>query len=318
MMRAKIFILNLMLLNARSADLNLKPREYTECTKDTTLLCSCLSMDDCAIAETEPTMYLKDAICGLKIFTLKTNDFKLHSFKIHFFEDTPKNHDDIIPVLRELLKKIPKQIMIKGGIIHTKEKSLISGINVKNLSTYNKNSIIPPNSVYEGITLTEVPYCLPKRYPYDITLPYGAYITMDSTYVSVTIKCDGFIDQKYFYVSVEYNLENTVEKNDMSCFLQSSTPKKPDNFNYIRKTTGKEENFSGLYFELYFSYICRSYVTVPVYITEPNNVKSIPLYQSYKFTVGGYHSKSTNRNQITGLRYLVTQKPVNSMFFPED
>ncbi|XP_075209795.1 uncharacterized protein LOC142317270 isoform X2 [Lycorma delicatula] len=311
MMRAKIFILNLMIFNPINALLKLNPSEYTECTKDTTLSCSCLSMDDCAIEETQPTMYLKESFFGLKIFNLKTNDFEPHSFKIHFFEDTSKNHNDIIPVLRELLKKIPKKIMIKGGIIHTKKKSLISGINVKNLSTYNKNSITPPNSVSKINPLTIAPQCFPQREPYN-TIPSRVYITMDCTYVFARYQCDGDIYQDYFFVSDKYNLENTVEKNDMSCFLQSNTPNKTDNFNYTHKMTGKEEIFSGLHFELYFSYICKLFVGVPRYDSSLSDVRSIPLYQSYKFTVSGYHLKNQQNNHITGLRYLVTQKPVNN------
>ncbi|XP_075211137.1 uncharacterized protein LOC142318436 isoform X2 [Lycorma delicatula] len=299
MMRAKIFILNLMIFNPINALL-------------------CLSMDDCAIEETQPTMYLKESFFGLKMFNLKTNDFEPHSFNIHFFEDTPKNHDDIIPVLGELLKKIPKQIMIKGGIIHTKEKSLISGINVKNLSIYNKNSIIPPYSVSKIKPLTIAPKCFPKREPFRFTKPSRIYITMDCTYVFARYQCDGYIYQDYFFVSDEYNLENTVEKNDMSCFLQSNTPNKTDNFNYTHKMTGKEEIFSGLHFELYFSYICRLFVGVPRYEGIFGEVNIIPLYQRYKFTVSGYHLKNQQSNHITGLTYLVTQKPVNSMFFPED
>ncbi|XP_075211138.1 uncharacterized protein LOC142318436 isoform X3 [Lycorma delicatula] len=286
MMRAKIFILNLMIFNPINALLKLKSSEYTECTKDTTLLCSCLSMDDCAIEETQPTMYLKESFFGLKMFNLKTNDFEPHS--------------------------------IKGGIIHTKEKSLISGINVKNLSIYNKNSIIPPYSVSKIKPLTIAPKCFPKREPFRFTKPSRIYITMDCTYVFARYQCDGYIYQDYFFVSDEYNLENTVEKNDMSCFLQSNTPNKTDNFNYTHKMTGKEEIFSGLHFELYFSYICRLFVGVPRYEGIFGEVNIIPLYQRYKFTVSGYHLKNQQSNHITGLTYLVTQKPVNSMFFPED
>ncbi|XP_075209797.1 uncharacterized protein LOC142317270 isoform X4 [Lycorma delicatula] len=285
MMRAKIFILNLMIFNPINALLKLNPSEYTECTKDTTLSCSCLSMDDCAIEETQPTMYLKESFFGLKIFNLKTNDFEPHS--------------------------------IKGGIIHTKKKSLISGINVKNLSTYNKNSITPPNSVSKINPLTIAPQCFPQREPYN-TIPSRVYITMDCTYVFARYQCDGDIYQDYFFVSDKYNLENTVEKNDMSCFLQSNTPNKTDNFNYTHKMTGKEEIFSGLHFELYFSYICKLFVGVPRYDSSLSDVRSIPLYQSYKFTVSGYHLKNQQNNHITGLRYLVTQKPVNNKFFPEE
>ncbi|XP_075209964.1 uncharacterized protein LOC142317360 isoform X1 [Lycorma delicatula] len=331
-MRAKILIFNLMMFNAINALLKLNPDEYTECTRDETLSYSCESKENCVTTDVKPTK--NDFFGNLKasIFTWRSDYNSLQKlnnhFKIYLFEDTMANRNEITPTLHELFNKIPQTIMIKGGIIHTKGKSLISGINVKDLSIDNDNAIRPQDKINKSIILKEVPQCKSKRNPNSLepefrylTSPYihvtfqRAFITMDSTYVSVTYKCNSGIKRKYYRISEDYNLQDTVEVNDMTCFLQSNTQNETDKYNYIRNT--KDTVFSGLHFEIYFSYICRLFVPVPVPSYYPIDPYNMPVYQSYRFTISGYHLKSENSHQITGLRYLVTQTPINNEIFPE-
>ncbi|XP_075216385.1 uncharacterized protein LOC142321825 isoform X2 [Lycorma delicatula] len=321
-MRAKICIIILMTFNAVNALLELNPNEYTECTRDETISCSCQSMDDCVIKEIKPTTYLKD-LFGSKIISVVTmfshqtplHDLNHHKyfqsniFKIDLFEENKsKNRNDIIPTLLELLNKIPENIMIKEGIIHTKGKSLISGIKVKNLSNYNKNAIIPPNDIAENINVLEAPRCYDR--------------IMDCTYLSLTFKCGDHIQQYYFRDSYQNSLKTTVEMYDMSCFLHSSRHNETDKYNYVQrkefKKEGKQETFKGLHFELYFSYTCKLFIRVPAFYFTASKFYYIPVYQSYRFTVGGYHLKREHSNQISGLTYLVTQKPINNEIFPEE
>ncbi|XP_075209966.1 uncharacterized protein LOC142317360 isoform X3 [Lycorma delicatula] len=326
-MRAKILIFNLMMFNAINALLVLKSNEYTECERDETLSCSCESMDNCVIKDIIPTKNLKSAFDLLKIsfFTLRSDHtslrelnnhiyFQYNYFKIHLSEDTLVNRNDFSPALLKLLNKIPQNIMIKEGIIHTKGKSLISGIKVKDLSIKNKPGEYSPYELPKDRTLNVAPRCNRKECQYSFHTPKRSFITLDCSYIYVTSECDSGIKREYFRVSEDYNLQNTVEKNDMTCFLYSNNEK--DKYNYQQNTTG--EKFSGLHFELYFSYTCRLFVRLPIYSFEPNGEYSIiPLYQSYRFTVGGYDLKSENSHQITGLTYLVTQTPINNEMFPE-
>ncbi|XP_075209975.1 uncharacterized protein LOC142317362 isoform X2 [Lycorma delicatula] len=311
-MRAEIFIFNLLMFKAINAFLVLKSNEYTECERDETLSCSCESMDNCVIKDIIPTKNLKSAFDLAKIsYGTRGSDhtslrelnnhpyFQNNYFKIHLSEDTLVNRNDFSPALLELFNKIPQTIMIKGGIIHTKEQSLISGINVKEFKFF-----------------TDRPICYISNNLNKYFLPNNNYITMDCTYVSLTYKCDSGIKREYFRVSEKYNLQKTVEVNDMTCFLQSNTKKETDKYNYKRKKTGKV--FSGLHFELYFSYTCRLFVQVSVPHIKFINSAYIPVYQSYSFTISGYHLKSVNCHQITGLTYLVTQKPINNEIFPEE
>ncbi|XP_075231293.1 uncharacterized protein LOC142330108 isoform X7 [Lycorma delicatula] len=309
-MRGKILFI--MMFNSINALLELKPSEYTECTRDETLSCSCPSMNDCEIKEIKPTMYLEDLFGSRALSWLTSSSdrtsleylkdhkyFKSNSFKIELFEDTFKNRIDIIPTLLKLLNKIPENIMIKGGIIYTKGKSLISGISVKNLSTYNKDAIKPPHVVKEK-----------NRSRDDI--PDRIYVTSDTALLD------------YFRVTDYTSLEYAVEDNDMNCFLHSNTHNEKDKYNYIRNMTGEEfkmerkeeEKFSGAHFELYFSYICRSSIDVHTYNPFSVSVSRIPVYISYRFTVGSY-LKRKHGHQITGLTYLVTQKPIDNKIFPE-
>ncbi|XP_075209890.1 uncharacterized protein LOC142317322 [Lycorma delicatula] len=270
-MRAKILIFNLMMFNAINALLELSPDEYTECTRDETLSYSCESMQNCVIKDVKSAMNLKSAfdIQKTSFFTRGSdhtyrqylNDHPYvqnNYFKIHLSKDTYVNRNDFSPALLKLLNKIPQNIMIKGGIIHTKEQSLISGIEVKNLSIYNQNAIRPPGTINAKKFFTDRPACYISNIPNNTILPKNNYLTMDSTYVSVTYKCNSGIEHQYFRVSKDYNLQKFVEENDMTCFLYSNNEK--DKYNYKRNTTGKV--FSGLHFELYFSYTCRFFVYI--------------------------------------------------------
>ncbi|XP_075231288.1 uncharacterized protein LOC142330108 isoform X2 [Lycorma delicatula] len=321
-MRGKILFI--MMFNSINALLELKPSEYTECTRDETLSCSCPSMNDCEIKEIKPTMYLEDLFGSRALSWLTSSSdrtsleylkdhkyFKSNSFKIELFEDTFKNRIDIIPTLLKLLNKIPENIMIKGGIIYTKGKSLISGISVKNLSTYNKDAIKPPHVVKENKTI-KVPTCVNKKNRSRDDIPDRIYVTSDTALLD------------YFRVTDYTSLEYAVEDNDMNCFLHSNTHNEKDKYNYIRNMTGEEfkmerkeeEKFSGAHFELYFSYICRSSIDVHTYNPFSVSVSRIPVYISYRFTVGSY-LKRKHGHQITGLTYLVTQKPIDNKIFPE-
>ncbi|XP_075209978.1 uncharacterized protein LOC142317363 isoform X3 [Lycorma delicatula] len=313
-MRAKIFIFNLLMFNAINAFLELNPDEYTECTRDETLSYSCQSMQNCVIKDVKSTKNLKSAFNRVKVSFFTRIYFQNNYFKIHLFEDTYANRNEITPTLLELLNKIPRYMMIKGGIIHTKGKSLISGINVKDLSIYTKHAKSVSYDLHENKTLTVAPRCYKRSIPGVFLTPTYSYITMDCTYVYVTSIC--FLGSKleYYKVSEKYNLQNTVENKDMTCFLYSNNEK--DKYNYQQNTTG--EKFSGLHFELYFSYTCRLFVRVPITSSEPNAEYSImPVYQSYKFTLGGYDLKSEDSHKITGLTYLVTQTAVANDIFPE-
>ncbi|XP_075209983.1 uncharacterized protein LOC142317365 isoform X2 [Lycorma delicatula] len=318
-MRAKIFIFNLLMFKAINAFLQLNPNEYTECETDETISYSCESMDNCVIKDIIPTQNLKSAFDLAKISYGTRNKYNISlqylndHFKIYLSEDTLVNRNDFSPALLKLLNKIPQNIMIKGGIIHTKGKSLISGIGVKNLSNYSQNAISPPGTINTNKFFTDRPLCYIKNNPNNYFLPKNNYITMDRIYVSVTYKCNSGIIREYFRVSQEYNLQNTVEVNDMTCFLQSNKKKETDKYNYKRNTTGK--GFSGLHFELYFSYTCRFFVQTSVPHVRFINFANMPVYISYRFTISGYH---LNSHQIIDLTYLVIQRPINNEIFPEE
>ncbi|XP_075236267.1 uncharacterized protein LOC142333189 isoform X2 [Lycorma delicatula] len=245
--------------------------------------------------------YIKDKYSGFQESKLsrlngETGLDKLKKqIKLTIVEDRRgQNEEILLPTLLKLLNAIPDTIIIRGGIIYTEADSIVSAIDI--------TETISEQPTDKSINLSKNMFSrLPYNHRVSEVLKYGdvEFVIMDSSDLYAFYKCEHPPCVKKYLLRCTLRL-HTKEK--MNNFVEYLTPILDENLQQELKTN------SNVQFELHFSYICKFFSPLQVFLN--NNILQ---YKILNFTVSGYQlTKSTLSTECIGLTYCLQHQTINN------
>ncbi|XP_075235618.1 uncharacterized protein LOC142332850 isoform X2 [Lycorma delicatula] len=218
----------------------------------------------------------------------------------------------LVPTLLKLLKLIPHKIVIKGGIINTEQKSILSGIDItttisNDFSSMFKNANTPFSPKIESDSRDYMgPHFGDIKYVMDYVSPYYG----DVKYVIMK----GHLVEAY-YERPEETEEKIIKKLSIPCILRINSIRSINgNIKYLTPILNDvlEHKLNGflnknIQFELDFSYICKFYS--PLQVFKNKNIKVLQ-YKVLNFTISGYQLNTyfSSRTICVGLTYCLNQR----------
>ncbi|XP_075235629.1 uncharacterized protein LOC142332853 isoform X2 [Lycorma delicatula] len=222
----------------------------------------------------------------------------------------------LVPTLLKLFKLIPNKIVIKGGIINTKKKSILSGIDITTtisnefLSTF-KTVNIPLSSKIACNSRLLFPYYSDVK-----------YVIMKGNLLEAYYKCDGWTHVMNFSLRPEETEAKIIKKLSIPCILRINSIRSiNDNIKYLTPILDddledKLNRFlnKNIQFELDFSYICKFYS--PAFLKQNSKVLQ---YKVLNFTISGYQLNTYySRTSCVGLTYCLNQRIFYNSEYVED